>query len=115
MDLNAVPVRTGETASEEHSAVVLLMPRYPTVLGKTVGKLLNRSRDIRVRLDNVGCAVWSLIDGKRCLREIGEALSKEFGDEVEPLYPRLVEFMEILRRNRFIEITDSCEVGHVEQ
>lgn len=93
---------------------MLLMPRYPTVAGKIFGKLLSRSKHIKVKLDDIGSTTWNLIDGKKTVNEIGEELKKVFGKESEPLYPRLVEFMNIMLRNKFIKLGEPCEVKNVD-
>ncbi len=111
---DTVPVKTAQGASEEGSAVVLLMPRYPTFAGRLVGKLLHRSTHIRVKLDDLGSAVWRLIDGTRSIQQIGEEIQSSFGAAAEPVPPRLVEFLNILIRNKFIRLTESCEVKSVE-
>ena len=114
IEMDAVPVKTAEAASQEGSPVVLLMPRYPTIAGRLVGKLFRRSKHIRVKLDDLGTAVWQLIDGKRSVRHIGEEIEKTFGEEAQPLYPRLGEFLGILAANRFIRLVKPCEVNSVD-
>ena len=110
-----VPVRSSAGSCEEESGVVLLMSRYPTPAGRIVGKLLRRSRHIRVKLDSLGSATWKLIDGSRNVRQIGEEMHGIFGDAAEPVYPRLVEFMTIMLKNRFIRLTEPCEVENVDK
>jgi hypothetical protein len=90
------------------------MPRYPTMAGKIVGRLLRRSKHIKVKLDDIGSETWRLVDGRRTVREIGEEIHGLFGDKAEPLYPRLVEFLNILQRNKFIMINKFCEVDNVD-
>lgn len=109
-----VPVKATQGASEEGSTVVLLMPRYPTIAGKLVGKLFGRSTHIKVKLDDVGSAVWRLIDGTRNVRQIGEEIQSSFGEGAQPVFPRLEEFLGILARNRFIRLTKPCEVNSVD-
>ena len=100
---------------EEESRVVLLMPRYPTFAGRLLGKLLRRSEHIRVKLDELGSAVWSLIDGSRTVRQIAEEIGNRFGASADPLHSRLAEFLEILLRNRFVRVLESCEVADVDK
>jgi len=57
----------------------------------------------RIELDEMGAYVWELCDGKRTVREIGEALKARFGKEVEPLYERLVTFLFELAKRYLIE------------
>ena len=45
------------------------------------------------------------IDGKRNLIDIGEMVKEEFGEEAEPLYPRLIKSMQILVEVKYIELS----------
>jgi hypothetical protein len=105
---------TGTQFEQEDSRIILLMPRYPTFAGRLFGKLLRRSEHIRVKLDEQSSCVWNLIDGKRTVRQIGEEIKSRYGESIEPLYPRLVEFLEILLRNKFVRISAPCEVLDVD-
>jgi len=111
---DTVPVRSDVGFAEEESGVVILMPRYPTFAGRLMGKLLHRSTHVRLKLDSLGSAVWRLIDGRRDVRQIGEQINSVFGDVAEPVYPRLVEFLNILLRNKFVKLTELCEVSNVD-
>lgn len=113
MTLDTVPVKSAAGFSQE-AGVVLLMPRYPTFAGRIMGKLLRRSTHIRVKLDELGSAVWKLIDGNRSIRQIGDELQASFGEAAAPVQARLAEFLEILLRNRFITLTTQPEVCNVE-
>lgn len=42
------------------------------------------------------------IDGKRSVKEIADLLKKKFGDETEPLYPRISLYMKSLYDNSFV-------------
>lgn len=50
----------------------------------------------RIRLDERSSRVWHLLDGKRSVAEIAEALREEFGDEVEPAEERTCELIRAL-------------------
>ena len=112
---DTVPVKSSVDFCENDAGVALLIPRYPTAVGKMVGRLLKRSSHIKVKLDGLGSAVWKLIDGVRTVEEIGGQIRGIFGSDAEPLYPRLVEFLEILCRNKFITLKECCEVENVGQ
>ncbi len=113
--LDDIPDRSAACSQEEDSRVVLLMPRYPTLAGRLVGKLLHRSENIKVKLDEVGSAVWGLIDGKKTVRQIADEIKSRFGESAEPLHQRLAEFMEILLNNKFVRLLESCEVANVDK
>lgn len=46
-----------------------------------------------IELDEYGSYVFLQIDGKRNIEEIGQCLEKQFGNNVNPLYERLIMFM----------------------
>jgi len=53
----------------------------------------------------MGSFIVSLIDGKKSLIEIGEAVKAEFGDKAEPLYERLAKYIQIMESYGFIEVS----------
>ena len=55
-----------------------------------------------IELDVFGSFIWKQIDGKKDVYEIGKLVKAKFGQEAEPLYERLTEFLHILRSNEFI-------------
>ncbi|MCD8082592.1 MAG: PqqD family protein [Clostridiales bacterium] len=62
----------------------------------------HRPRISHIDLDRMGSFIFRQIDGKQSVGEIAELVKKEFGEEAEPLYGRLVKYMQILRNNEFI-------------
>jgi len=61
-----------------------------------------RPRVSHIDLDRVGSFIFQRIDGVKTVHELAQLVSEEFGEEAEPLYSRLVEYLQILRNNRFI-------------
>lgn len=47
----------------------------------------------KVSLDDYGSFIFLQVDGKRTVKEIGENLEAKFGEEVYPLYKRLLLFL----------------------
>ena len=43
------------------------------------------------------------MDGERNIIEIGKLVDEKFGEEAQPLYPRLAKFFQILDSYGFIE------------
>ena len=56
----------------------------------------------RIELDAFGSYIWKQIDGEKDVWQIGKLVKEKFGEEAEPLYERLTEFLHILRSNDFI-------------
>jgi hypothetical protein len=56
----------------------------------------------RLRLDDLGSAVWSRLDGEATVGEVCEAVREEFGERCEPAEERLRTFLGILRREHLV-------------
>lgn len=70
-------------------------------------KLFKKPRVSQIHLDKMGNFIWPLIDGKRDILAIAELVNLEFGQEAEPLYNRLVQYLRNLESYGFIEIKES--------
>ena len=55
-----------------------------------------------IKLDEYGSFLWKEIDGKRTVGDLALRMKAQFGAGAEPLYDRLVKYMQILRNNQFI-------------
>lgn len=55
-----------------------------------------------ISLDKLGSFIWLQINGKATVYDIADLVKNKFGEEAEPLYPRLVKYMQILKNNNFI-------------
>lgn len=65
-------------------------------------KVFKRPKTSHISLDKYGSFVWRQMDGVRNVHEISKLVSKQFGEEAEPLLPRLVQYIQILYQNKFI-------------
>jgi hypothetical protein len=88
--------------SDNKELIRLFKPKFETNLGNRIGKKLKIKPNLKVNLDEYGTTVWRLCDGKLTVKEIAEILKTQFGESVEPLYPRLGEFFRILESNDLI-------------
>lgn len=60
-----------------------------------------------ITLDEISSEVFIQIDGIKTVKEIGEALKLKFGDKVNPLYERLLIFINHIYINcKYIEKID---------
>ena len=55
-----------------------------------------------ITLEGLGSFIFSSIDGKRSIYDIGLLVHDKFGDEAEPLYERLITYMKRLDQLNFI-------------
>ena len=72
------------------------------IFNRIAQKVFGKPKTSFVHLDKIGSFVWPLIDGEKNIIELGELVSKKFGDEAEPLYERLAKFFQILESYNFI-------------
>ena len=72
------------------------------VFNKIAQKLLKKPRFTRVHLDEMGNFIWPLIDGHNSVNDIAMAVKAQFGEKAEPLYNRLVTYMQMLASYQFI-------------
>ena len=82
--------------------ITILVPRFRGAVGQGFCRILRLKPWINVNLDAYGSTVWTSIDGKRTVRDLGMLLKERFGDTVEPLYGRLAHFLSLLERNQII-------------
>ena len=92
---------------EVDGRIVLLRPE-PTTRGLRgfLDRFFHRMSAQRIRLDEVGSFAWSLLDGQRTVAEVGEAMRREFGDQVEPVEERLGRLVWLMRKEGFLAYTD---------
>ncbi len=102
--LTLIPIRNCKWTKQEKNPelIRILKSRFDTKLGKSLGDKLKIKDTYNINLDEYGTAVWQLCDGKQTVKEIGEILKIQFDQAVEPLYPRLAAFFQILESNDVI-------------
>ena len=104
--LNLRPQRAVQWEENEDGTVILLTPKFENKL--LVKYLLPRmkSKNIKIKLDDVGSWVWRHIDGERTILQIGELMEHELAERAQPVYERLGLFMNMLLRRKFILLKD---------
>ncbi|BAD85969.1 hypothetical protein, conserved [Thermococcus kodakarensis KOD1] len=110
--LNLIPVRNEKIKLRKIDGKYYLLIPMDSMLDFLARKLHGDYR--RIELDEVGAYIWELCDGRRTVREIGKALKTRFGDEVEPLYERLLVFLLNLHKRyliTFIKPNEEIENG----
>ena len=65
-------------------------------------RFFHRPRVSHIALDAMGSFLFRHIDGQRTVGQLAELVREEFGQDAEPLYDRLVQYMRILQNNGFI-------------
>lgn len=76
------------TSNRVGDLIVVSYPRFRNSFLQRMLTPASKSRDLHIRLDANGTAVWELIDGKRTVREISDSLADYFAHKED--YPLLV-------------------------
>ena len=102
--LDTVPVQCGHiTTGWEGEYAVLSFPRFKYDWMRRFLWPKSMSADIRVKLEEHGTAVWSLIDGKRTVQEIISLLTEHSQNEDD--YPsRVTAYIMQLQKDGFVQL-----------
>jgi hypothetical protein len=83
---------------------VLLVPRFRKgFLAKWLMPKLPRPH-MRVKLDEIGSFAWRMMDGRTSFQAIAASMKEQFGARVEPAEERLMRFLTILHKDRFVRL-----------
>lgn len=65
-------------------------------------KVFHKPKQSEIAMDALGSFVWKQLDGERDMHEVAELVKAEFGAKAEPVYERLIKFVEIMKDNKFV-------------
>jgi hypothetical protein len=104
-----------ETVDEER--VFLHAPRFRARWVRRLIEPRMKKPYIRVKLDEIGSAVWLACDGKTDVGRIATDLRARFGEAIEPCNDRLAMFIGGLVRARFLRFTnlEECQRRAIEK
>ena len=103
--LDYVPVINPQnTWSAEEDGLVTIHMVNRGFYNALAQKFFHTPRISHIALDTYGSFLWKEIDGEKTVGQLAVLLKGRFGQDAEPLYNRLVKYMQILRNNRFILI-----------
>lgn len=102
--LELIPVRAeGLSWEKGEDGMIVLQVENTGVFNRIAQKMFRRPKYTSVHMEQYGSFLWPLIDGKRTVMELAKLQKDAFGDEVEPLYPRIVKYFQIVESYRFIK------------
>ena len=103
--LDCVPVCVDRyTWDKDEAGAVTIYIENKGFFNRAAQKLLHKPKVSQVHLEKMGSFIWPLIDGEKTVYEIGRFVSDEFGEEAEPLYPRLTQYFRMLMNCGFVEM-----------
>lgn len=90
---------------QDEKGIVTLEMQNRGIANFLAQKILKKPKVSYIHLEQFGSFVWNQIDGKRDIIEIGELVKEQFGENAEPLYERLAQYIKTLESNGFICFT----------
>lgn len=101
--LDLIPERSSAlTWSSDEEGMIVLEVENTGAFNRAAQKLFKKPKVTKVHMEKYGSFLWPLIDGEKTVMELADMQKAEFGDEVEPLYPRVVKYMQIMESYHFI-------------
>ena len=102
--LDYIPKKSDKIQWKEldNGLIQIIKPRN-SLLDKAVRKLFFTPDKFVVDLDEMGSFIWKSIDGENNIYEISLLLKDEFKEKAEPLYERLIQYMNILKNNGIVD------------
>lgn len=88
---------------EKQDGLIQIIIYRDSLFEKIVRKLFFTPDKYRIDLDRMGSFIWTHIDGEKTVYEISQLIKDEFKEDAEPLYERLIQYMNILKNNKFID------------
>ncbi len=106
--LDLIPERAAElTWSEDEEGMIILEVENTGVFNRIAQKLFKRPKYTKVHMEKYGSFLWPLIDGERTVMELADMQRAQFGEEVEPLYPRVAKYIQIMESYDFISLKNN--------
>ena len=100
--LDYVPVISPKNSWDVKDGTVTIHMVHRGFYAWIAQKVFQRPRVSHIDLDAMGSFIFQQIDGQRTVGQLALLVKDRFGQEAEPLYDRLVKYMQILRNNGFI-------------
>lgn len=109
--LDFVPQRNEIRWDTDDSGLVTLYIENRKLMQRITQKLLKKPKVSQVHLESYGSFIWQQIDGKRTIWDIASLADEKFGEELHPLYERIISYFNILKQNGFISLKKGVSPG----
>ncbi|MBR4707878.1 MAG: PqqD family protein [Pseudobutyrivibrio sp.] len=84
------------------SGEVIIDMENKGITNRIAQKFFKRPKVSHITLEGMGSFIFTCIDGKRSVYEIGKLVKEKYGQEAEPLYERLSVYVKRLEELKFI-------------
>lgn len=106
--LDFIPVRNPKiNYTEDVNGIITLEVVRCGLFDKLVQFIFKVPKNSFIKLDKLGSCVWKSIDNQSCVYDLSKIIKSEFGKNCEPLYERLITYLNILKENKFISVKKS--------
>ena len=105
--LDYIPVPNPELPwKADEKGMVTVMVTHKGFYARIAQTFFKKPRVSQIHLDTFGSFIWQQIDGEQDIYAIGEKVKAAFGKKAEPLYPRLIQFFEVLKQNKYVTLEE---------
>ena len=107
--LDLTPVRLMEHQLTEEGKIDILLPRFKSRFWSEVYRNSKKGEFIYIHLDEIGSAIWLLIDGHKKVTEICTLLNEMKSDKLQPAEEtekRVTQFLSMLYQERYISFQE---------
>ncbi len=100
--LDLTPVKLHESEIDQTGTVIVIIPKFTNKYAAKILLPLLKTKNFRIKLDELGSAVWNSIDGKTNVANLCIKLHKEIGSKIDPVQERVTKFLTQLYLQGFI-------------
>ena len=104
--LDLTPVRIHSDEKNEDDLVTIIVPKFKNEIAKKYVVPRLKSDVFKFKLDKLGSAVWSNMDGKKDVQEIIRNISSQFGEGLEQAEDRVIKFIFQLYEQKLISFKE---------
>ncbi len=104
--MNLTPIRFKQHEDIEDGTVAIIFPKFKNERLQSFLVPGNKSKFIRIKLDELGTASWLAIDGKKTVKDICDLLENKFGERIQPVEERTTKFFTSLYEQRYISFKE---------
>lgn len=101
--LEKIPIHSDIKWTKDESGAVTLEIENKGLLNRIFQKILKKPKISYIHLDEAGSLVWTLLDGEKTIYDIGVAVREHLGEGADPLYERIIKFIQILVSYNFVK------------
>lgn len=103
--LDYIPSRKSDLGwSQDAEGIVTLHRKNTGFYNRLAQRVFRRPAVSHIHLERYGSFLWLQMDGSRNVRAIAELMKARFSEDIEPLYPRIGQYLRILKNNGFIQM-----------